>query len=471
MTSGVWQRQAQTEQRRRTALGHMLEHIARREVLDAPVFRGDNLVAQDITDPAWLLSGPFETGKTWAALWRLDQEARANKGGQYAIVRKVRNDMDGSVLVTWRKVIERAGGGVTVFGGEKPQWYDYPNGARVWVGGLDRPEKTLSGERDGVYVNQAEELAEQDWELLTRATTGRGAVTAHPMLFGDCNPGGEDHWILSRKQAGSLTLLVSRHEDNPSLYLGDRVTLTEQGERSMAALNRLTGVRYSRGKLGLWVGAEGAYFAQLDERLHMCDLVRVPDGWPAWGALDYGYAHPLAFGVFTQSPEGNVTLVGAHKRSRWLIPQHHDAMAALCERVGVDWRTLPISAGHDMWASRGGDDPETPADKFLKRRWRLQKATIARVVGAQAVSERLGNPEAGLVPSLRFGPLARGVFHTLARMVPDPYDPEDVKKVDADSEGRGGDDDYDMCRYGVMAVPPTTALPPAPRAANRWRDY
>lgn len=471
MTSGVWQRQAQSERQRRAALGHMLEHIARRDVQDAPVFRGDNLRAQTIVDPAWLLSGPFETGKTWAALWRLDQEARQNKGGQYAIVRKVRNDMDGSVLVTWRKVIERAGGGVTVFGGEKPQWYDYPNGARVWVGGLDRPEKTLSGERDGVYVNQAEELAEQDWELLTRATTGRGAVTPHPMLFGDCNPGGEDHWILSRKQAGSLALLVSRHEDNPSLYTDDGA-LTEQGERSMAALNRLTGVRYSRGKLGLWVGADGAYFTQLDERLHMCDVLQVPDGWPAWGALDYGFAHPFVFGVFTKSPAGELILVAAHKRSRWLIPQHHDAMVALCGRVKVNWRTLLIHAGHDMWASRGGEDPETPADKFTKRGWRLQRATIARVPGAQALSERLGNPEAGLAPTLRFGPMARGVFQGLARMVPDPHDPEDVKKVDADAEGRGGDDDYDMCRYGAMAVPLSGGVArPRERATNRWREF
>jgi hypothetical protein len=450
--SNVWQHQARIEQRRRATIVRVIEHVTRTDPVAAPIFRGDNLAAQTITAPAWILSGPYETGKTWAVLWRLDQEARANPRGQYALVRKVRNDMDGSVLVTWRKVIERAGGGVSVFGKEKPQWYDYPNGARVWVGGLDRPEKTLSGERDGVYVNQAEELTENDWELLTRATTGRGAVTRTPMLFGDCNPGGEDHWILGRKQAGSLTLLVSRHEDNPSLY-ADGGALTEQGERSMEALNRLTGVRYSRGRLGLWVGAEGAYYSQLDERLHLCDMTRVPSGWRAWGALDYGFAHPLSFGVFTISPEGVLYVVGLHHQARWYVPQHHAAMTELCERVGVSWRSITIYGGHDLWAERGGEQPEIPADKFSKRGWRLERATIARVAGAQALGERLGNPEAGLTPTIKFGPLARPAFQTIARMVPDPHDEEDVKKVDADAHGRGGDDDYDMVRYGVMGAP------------------
>jgi hypothetical protein len=467
MISSVWQRQAQSEQQRRRFVGRVLEHIAARPALPPPTFRGDNLRAQVITDHAWILSGPYETGKTWAALWRLDQEARRTAKGQYALVRKVRNDMDGTVLVTWRKVIERGGGGVTVYGGEKAQWYDYPNGARVWVGGLDRPEKTLSGERDGIYVNQAEELDETDWELLTRSTTGRGAVTTTPMLFGDCNPGGEDHWILSRAQAKALTLLVSRHEDNPSLY-DDAGHLTKQGERSMGELNKLTGVRYSRGRLGLWVGAEGAYFSQLDERLHMSALRRVPDGWYAWGALDYGFAHPFSFGVLTRSPEGEIIVVGLHHQARWYIPQHHAAMIALCDEVGVDWRTITVYGGHDLWASRGGEEPETPADRFLTRGWRLEKATIARVAGAQAVAERLGNVEAEVPVMLRFGPLARGVFSALARMVPDPHNPEDVKKVDADAHGRGGDDDYDMLRYGVMAVPAAPVPTLAFGAAKGW---
>jgi hypothetical protein len=38
----------------------------------------------------------------------------------------------------------------------------------------------------------------------------------------------------------------------------------------------------------------------------------------------------------------------------------------------------------------------------------------------------------------------------MKRMVHDPRDPEDVLKVSADINGEGGDDPYDMLRYGVM---------------------
>lgn len=436
----------------------------------APVFRGANLRAQHITDPAWILSGPYETGKTWAALWRLDSEARANPRGQYALVRKVRNDMDGTVLVTWRKLIAIRGGAAP-FGGEKVQWYDYPNGARVWVGGLDRPEKTLSGERDGIYVNQAEELDETDWEMLTRSTTGRGAVTAHPMLFGDCNPGGEDHWIKRREQGGSLRLLVSRHEDNPTLY-DAAGALTAQGGRTMAALDQLTGARYQRGRMGLWVGAEGQHFEAWDEAHHVIDPVPITGDWLIWGALDYGFGHPLAFGLLGLAPSGDVHLMAEWGGRKTLIPDHVAGVLGQLARFDIaPERVRHVSAGHDMWATRGGDDAETIADKWARAvreqagydALRLERATVDRVNGASALQEALGLPHGdaarGSPPRRATVYIWRGcveTIRTMPRMVTDPRNPEDVKKVNADAQGRGGDDYYDMLRYGLMGRPDTS---------------
>lgn len=232
---------AEQEQRRR-----------RRGVVAAPSFRGANQRAQEITDREWMLAGPSETGKTWATLWRLDQELAATPGAQGALVRKLAVDIAPTVLVTYRRVLALSRSGAQPFGGEKPEWYDYPNGARLYIGGIDRPGRILSGERDYVYVNQAEELDVNDWETLTTRTTGRGAVTATPMLFGDCNPADPEHWILKRRDAGALTFLQSVHENNPTLYDADG-QITAQGRRTMATLDNLTGARYSRLRLGEWV--------------------------------------------------------------------------------------------------------------------------------------------------------------------------------------------------------------------------
>lgn len=433
-----------------------------------PTFRGNNALAQTLTAPAWLLSGPAETGKTWAALYRLDSEARRVAGGQFALIRKVRNDMDGTVLVTWRKLIALRGE-VTAFGGEKVQWYDYPNGSRVWIGGLDRPEKTLSGERDGVCVSQAEELAEADWELLIRSTTGRGARTTTPMLFGDCNPGPEDHWIIRRRDSHALTLLETSHEDNPTLH--DGKDWTPQGRKSLAALDTLTGVRYQRLRLGRWVGAEGQYFDQLDESRHVIDLPTLPPGYDVWAALDYGFTHPLAFGVYCQSPDGVIIKIGLHTAAKWYIAQHCAAMDDLLDSIGVPKRGLRIVAGHDCWAT-GKDETETIADKFKKHGYVLEKAQLSRIIGARALGERLGNPAANVKPTLFFARQCRATLPALARMVHDPRNPEDVLKINADASGRGGDDVYDETRYGIMAASsrPKRIAPGGGSQASRWQE-
>lgn len=227
------------ERRRRTAMGKLR-------------FRGASLKAQTITDNEWIIAGPAETGKTFASMYRLHYELSRTPNARATIVRKVRAALTGTALETWRRVVKIGGLLPREYGGESASIYIYPNGAKCYVGGLDNRNKILSGERDFIYVNQAEELDVKDWETLTTRTTGRGAVTKTPMLFGDCNPADPEHWILQRAQAGSLTILHSNHTDNPSLY-DDKGNETEQGKRTMRILQSLTGARYARLYLGEWV--------------------------------------------------------------------------------------------------------------------------------------------------------------------------------------------------------------------------
>lgn len=269
----------------------------------APTFRGAGLDAQSTTAHEWMLAGPAETGKTWAALWRLDSLLATTPRAQAGMVRKVRHDMDGTVLSTWRKVIGRSGSGAMVYGGEKPQWYDYPNGARLYIGGMDRAGAVLSGERDFIYVNQAEELSLEDWETLTTRTTGRGAVTETPMLFGDCNPGAPSHWIINRP---ALKVLHSKHEDNPALYdVGGQ--LTPQGVRSMRILDNLTGVRYKRLRKGLWVSAEGTVY-DFDRAIHLIDPFPIPAEWTRVRSIDFGYTNPFVCQWWALDNDGRMYL-------------------------------------------------------------------------------------------------------------------------------------------------------------------
>ncbi len=252
-------------------------------------------------DPEVIIHGPAETGKTLAACWLLHITAAKYPGAQLAIIRKTQKSVYGSVLQTWDRVIK--GAPVEPYGGEKPEKYNYANGSVTWVGGMDNSDKILSSERDIIYVNQAEELTLNDWEMLTTRVTGRGAVIPYPRLIGDANPGGRLHWIRQRK---GLTLIQSWHKDNPTLYTADG-QLTEQGKRTMERLGNLTGVRRKRLLEGIWATSEGAVYDMFNYTDHVME--RDPETMNYWYlAIDEGYTNPAV-----------ILLVGVDGDRRWHI--------------------------------------------------------------------------------------------------------------------------------------------------------
>jgi phage terminase large subunit len=60
--------------------------------------------------------------------------------------------------------------------------------------------------------------------------------------------------------------------------------------------------------------------------------------------------------------------------------------------------------------------------------------------------ERLGDPEAGIAPTLFIHRRCGRLVETLPSLQHDPNRPEDVLKVDADEDGVGGDDAADALR-------------------------
>ena len=251
--------------------------------------------------PEIIVSGPAETGKTLCACWKLHTLAMKYPGMQAAIVRKVQSSVYGSVLQTFDRAIN--GAPVLPYGGCKPEVYQYENGSQVWVGGMDNPDKVLSSERDIIYVNQAEGLALHDWETLTTRTTGRGAVMPYTQMLGDCNPAGSLHWIRERAKQGSLVLLTTTHRDNPTLYDPQTGTITPQGERSLAALERLSGVRRKRLLEGIWATAEGAVYDMFDPAVHVVERDLSEFTRFAF-AMDEGYTNPAVILVIGEDSDG-----------------------------------------------------------------------------------------------------------------------------------------------------------------------
>lgn len=277
-----------------------------------------------------MVSGPAETGKTWGCLQYVNALLWKYPGAHGVMLRKTYADLIASALRTYLRILG-PNSPVVAFGGERPQWFDYPNGSRLWVAGLDNAGKVLSTERDFFYTVQAEELSENDWETMTTRATGRGAVMPYTRVFGDCNPGPPTHWIKQRQANGVLKLLESRHEDNPTLYSDDG-EITEQGTKSIGILDALTGVRRLRLRLGKWAAAEGAVYEDYDPAIHVVD--RLPKNWQVWRkirSIDFGYTNPFVCQWWAIDPDGRMYLYREIFHSRRLVEDHAKEIVRLSE--------------------------------------------------------------------------------------------------------------------------------------------
>lgn len=301
-----------------------------------------------------IISGPAETGKTLAALNKVNDLAWSNPGLQAAIVRKSQRSMAGSVLQTYQRKVLPTAAPVTVLGGHSPERFLYPNGAVVWVGGMDNPDKVLSSERDLIYVNQAEELTLPDWETLVTRVTGRAGVLQEPQIIGDCNPAAPTHWIKTRAAAKNLRLIESTHKDNPRLYEPRTGKITAQGKRTLAVLDRLTGNRKLRLRHGIWANPEGAIYEPFDEVRHKVRSKRIPPLWPRMVGIDPVGAMVGALWV-AWDPKGEIL----HVYREYLEPFGVTTPEHVKE-------ILALSAGETIWAWVGGG----PSERQPRTDWR-----------------------------------------------------------------------------------------------------
>jgi PBSX family phage terminase large subunit len=275
-------------------------------------------------DPEIVLSGPAGTGKSRAALEKLHMSCMLTPRVRALIVRKTHVSMTSTALVTWREHVipeERAAGLVRYYGGskEEPAQYIYPNDSRVMLGGLDNPTKVMSSEYDLIYVQEAIELTEADWEALdSRLRNGR---LSYQQLFGDTNPDRPTHWLKRREAQGSVVMLESRHSDNPVLVDEDGKP-TKRGEAYLARLDRLTGVRRSRLRDGSWVAAEGVIYEEFDAAVHLIDRFDIPKDWERVWGVDFGFTNPFVLQCWAIDPDGRMYLYREIYRTRRRVEQH-----------------------------------------------------------------------------------------------------------------------------------------------------
>jgi PBSX family phage terminase large subunit len=279
------------------------------------------------TENEILLSGAAGTGKSVGALMYLHLACLSKPKVRALIVRKTHASLTASTLVTFREKVAKEAieaGLLRFYGGsaQEPASYKYANGSVIIMGGLDRASRLLSTEFDLAFVDEAIEVTDEDLDTIVSRL--RNGVLSRQRLIMATNPGPPNHHLKQRADAGRCRLLYSTHEDNPRLY--ENGEWTEYGSTYLARLDTLTGARYHRMRWGKWVAAEGLVYESWDESVHVIDPFDVPDSWPRWISIDFGYTAPFTALLFAEDGDGRLYLMREWVRTRMLVEDHAEVI-------------------------------------------------------------------------------------------------------------------------------------------------
>jgi PBSX family phage terminase large subunit len=341
-------------------------------------------------EPEVVLSGAAGTGKSRACLEKLHAMALRNDYLRALIVRKTAASLGSTALVTFKDhvaVEALAAGEMKFYGGSKQiaAGYIYGNGSEIIVGGIDKASRIMSSEYDVIYVQEATELTEDDWESLT--TRLRNGRTSFQQIIGDCNPQAPHHWMKRRSDLGRTEMIYCRHEDNPRLYDNDQ--WTGEGQKYLDRLNALTGVRRERLRFGRWAAAEGLIYDTFETDVHINKaILSPPQDWPRYLSIDFGYTNPFVCQWWAEDADGRLYLYKEIYMSHRLVEDH----------AAVIRKNMLVAGKPDGVIRAVVCDHDAEGRATLERKLGVTTIAANKVVaeGIQAVQERMNVAADGL---------------------------------------------------------------------------
>lgn len=209
----------------------------------------------------------------------------------------------------------------------------FENGSSIWGAGLDdkeRVEKIMGSEYSTIFINEATQVSFETFQMLKtrlslKAFHLMNKTDIQRKFIIDCNPRNESHWIYKYFIKGvdpvsgeklsdkARKEIVRRHwtpYDNPHLP-GDYIEILEN----------LTGNERERLLKGKWVNTEGLVYPNFEKII--IEPFTIPEDWPRFGAVDFGYTNPFAF-LFLALDKSNETLYlyDEHYKVQKIVKEH-----------------------------------------------------------------------------------------------------------------------------------------------------
>jgi hypothetical protein len=186
---------------------------------------------------------------------------------------------------------------------------------------------------------------------------------------------------------------------------------------------------------------EGQAFPEFDASVHVCEPFKIPETWPRWRAIDYGYSAPYGCLWLARSPVGRFYVYRETYETRKTATEQAYQIRLLSAGENIRFTV----ADPAMWASqREGQRFQSVADQYGEMGIGLTKATNDRISGKALVHRALDWAEQ-VAPVLQIFKTCHNLIRSLPQLPVDPHKPEDVDTL-------ADDHLYDCLRYALQAA-------------------
>lgn len=340
----------------------------------------------------------------------------------------------------------------------------FHNGSRIVIGGFkdDTEAMKYQGlEYDIVIIEETTQLSERTYKavrLSARSSKVFNGKLWRARTYNTTNPLGIGHQFYKKRFVDNERKKGKSDEHDASKKfifstIDDNVFV---GTEYVKNLDDLTGAEKRAYRHGDWTISAGAYFDQWNEDVHVVPAFdRLPGGWRVTASMDYGYNHWNIVYLHAKDSDGNIYTFAELAHRKHQPDEIAPDIFALLRGYGLGIHALQgFYVGNDVFRMTGSSRVSV-ADQYKAKGIELREADMSagsRIEGAHLMARLLGNRERDIAPRWFVTDNCKRLLDTLPYLERDPNNPEDVFKVDADSDGKGGDDAYDAARYGLASM-------------------
>lgn len=314
-------------------------------------------------------------------------------------------------------------------------------GGKIALRNLDDARKYRSAEFAAVAVDELTLIPLDTFNILRGSLRWPGI--AHTLFLAATNPGGLGHlwvkryWIDQdyppemRELGSQFEFIKSLPADNPHLdktYWDDLNSLPPDLARAWVQ--------------GDWNVFAGQAFGTWRDDTHVIDPFQLPDHWPRWRGIDWGYDAPFCCLWIAKDPATGRYYAYREAYVRELIDR--DQAKLIRDMTMPAEQIIASYADPSMWARKTQVTITSTADEYAAAGVPLTPGDNDRLSGKRKVDRMLQNLPDGK-PGLMVFATCRNLIRTLPAL---PYDDTRIEDINTKAEDHG----YDALRYALSAA-------------------